>query len=211
VTSKRWTFNPFQRSLPVCPECLRPAAIEMGQCCWCGAEVHVPSAYSRWIWFLTLVTVAGLGSVSFSSRHIGTWLLSLLLLSLPVSIVWNYLIPPRIERGEDKSGWPFLFFYVGIFITFFLEWIAWGWLHVGLGAARSELNENWFFFSIPLYWVDSNFLIRSDRWLTDAIGSIMGNSFVWALVAFALYKAVSSILSRSRAIRLNISDKEDNT
>lgn len=202
-------FNPLKRNCPVCPECKRPLLIRRGRCCKCGVEVHLPVAYFRLLWFLTFLVLAGIGSVVFHSQHIGTWLFLLIIVSIPVRIAWGFVIPPWIERGEYKSGWPFGFFYLAVFMTLFLEWIAWGWLHVGLGATRAELSENWFFFSIPLCWISSNFLIRSDRWLSDAVGSILGNSFFYALFAFALYRAVSSVLDRNRAIRLNITDPEE--
>jgi hypothetical protein len=75
-----------------------------------------------------------------------------------------------------------------------------------LGASKAELNENWDFFSIPLGWINSAFVIRSDKWLSDVIGIIMANSVFPALVTFAVYMAVRARLNRNRAIRLNITD-----
>jgi hypothetical protein len=89
-----------------------------------------------------------------------------------------------------------------------IYWQAWGWLHIALGASKDELNENWDFFSIPLAWINSVFLIRSDKWLSDVIGIIMGNSFFYAILTFALYKVVRTRLNRNRAILLNITDVE---
>src|SRR5262249_44331720 len=142
-------LNALQPKPPVCPVCKRPGRIDRGQCSCCGAAIHIPDAYFRWLWFLTLLTLAGFAAFVFKSRHIGTWLLFLITVSLPVRIGWSFAIPPWFERGEYKNRWPFAFFYLAAFITLFLEWIAWGWLHVGLGATKSELGENWFFFSIP--------------------------------------------------------------
>lgn len=201
-------INPLKRNRPVCPGCKRPALIRLGRCCLCDAEVHFPAAYFRWLWFLTFLSLAGIGSFVLDSQHIGTWLLLLIILSLPVRIGWGFVIPPWLERGQYKNGWPFGFLYLAAFVTLFLEWTAWGWLHVGLGATRAELSENWFFFSIPLCWVSSKFLIRSDRWLSDAIGTILGNAFFYAVGAFALYRTVSSRLNRNRAIRLKITDSD---
>jgi len=201
-------FNPLRRQPLICPECERPARIQGGRCCGCGACIHLPVAYFRWLWFLTFLTLAGAATLVLTSQHIGTWLLLLIILTFPVRIAWSFVIPPWIERGELKSGWPFGFFYFAAFFTLFMDWMAFGWLHVGLGATKSEISENWFFFSIPLYWIDSNFLIQSDRWLSDAIGSILGNSFFYALVAFALYRGVSTRLNRNRAIRLKITDSD---
>ncbi|MBZ5664656.1 MAG: hypothetical protein LAO30_08650 [Acidobacteriia bacterium] len=175
---------------------------------WCDAEVHIPFVYFRWIWFLVLTTLVALGILTFNARHAGTWLLVLLFLSIPIRVIWGILIPPWIERGAFKAGLPFIAWYVTLCAFQIAYSLFWGWLHVGLGASKAELNENWDFFSIPLCWISSAFLVRSDKWLSDVIGIIVGNTFFEALGMFAVYTGVRARLNRNRAIRLNITDIE---
>jgi hypothetical protein len=96
-------FNPLHREVPVCPECRRPACIRQGLCQYCGAEVYIPIAYFRWLWFLVLTTLAVLGVLTFRVNHAGTWLLILLFLAIPIRVLWGILIPPWIERGVSRQ------------------------------------------------------------------------------------------------------------
>jgi hypothetical protein len=201
-------FNPLRREVPVCPECKRIARIARGCCQWCGAEVRVPIAYFRWLGFLVLITLVALGTPTFNARHAGTWLLVLLFLAIPIRVIWGILIPPWIERGPFKPRLPFIVWYVSVCVMNIAYWTLWGWLHVGLGASKDELNDNWDIYSVPLAWVNTAFLIRSDKWLSDVIGIICGNSFFYALALFGLYTVVHARLNRNRAIRLNITDIE---
>jgi hypothetical protein len=201
-------FNVLRREVPVCPECKRVARVARGRCLWCGAEVHIPVAYFRWLWFLVLTTLAVLGALTFRSRHAGTWLLVLLLLAIPIRFLWGIVVPPWFERGVFKAGLPFIAYYVSVCVLQVAYWSLWGWLHVGLGATKDELNDNWDVFSVPLAWINPAFLIRSDKWLSDVLGIIMGNSFFEALAFFVAYTAVRRRLNRNRAIQLNITDVE---
>ncbi len=201
-------FNPLHRELPVCPECKRIAGIVRGRCWCCGAKVHVPLAYFRWLWFLVVITLACLGSLTFNARHAGTWLLVLLFASVPIRLIWGALIPPWIERGSFKGDLPFIPYYLAICMIQIGYWTLWGWLHLGLGASKEELSDNWDMYSVPLAWINRSFLIRPDKWLSDVFGTIAGNSLFYAIIFFALYKAVSARLNRNRAIQLNLSEIE---
>ena len=201
-------FNPLRRELPVCPECRRAARVARGRCIWCGVQVHVPIAYFRWLWFLVVTTLTVVGALTFRSPHAGTWLLVLLLSAIPIRFLWGIVVPPWFERGPLKAGLPFIVYYVSVCALQIAYWSLWGWIHVGLGATKEELNDNWDIFSVPLAWINPAFLIRSDKWLSDVIGIIMGNSFFEALVLFLLYKGVHARLNRNRAIRLSITDTD---
>lgn len=135
-------------------------------------------------------------------------MLVLLVLAVPIRVVWGMLIPPWIERGVYKVDVPFIVFYAAACLIGIIYWTLWGWLHVGLGASKAELNENWDIFSVPLGWINSGFVIRSDKWLSDVFGIIMGNSFFKAVGIFVVYRVVRARLNRRRAIRLSISDSE---
>lgn len=118
------------------------------------------------------------------------------------------MVPPWFECGTFKTGLPFVAYCVAVSFLQIGYWTLWGWLHIGLGASRDELNDNWDIYSVPLAWINPAFLIRSDKWLSDVSGTIMGNSIFEALVFFGLYTAVRARLDRNRAIRLKISDAD---
>jgi hypothetical protein len=200
-------FNPFRRAVPRCPECGRPPRIGRdGKCLGCGERIYVPIAYFRWLWFLVFVTLVALAIPTFNGDHSGTWLLVLLVLAVPIRVIWGIIIPPWIERGAFKSEVPFIAFYGASCLMGIIYWTLWGWLHVGLGATKDELKDNWDIFSVPLGWIHPGFVIRSDKWLSDVFGTIMGNSFFGAVAIFFVYRVVRTRLNQNRAIRLDIAD-----
>jgi hypothetical protein len=101
-------LNPLHRTVPVCPECGRTARIARGRCRWCDAEVYIPIAYFRWLWFLVATTLVGMGVLTFNAGHAGTWLLVLLVLAVPIRLIWGIVIPPWFELGSVKYGLPLL-------------------------------------------------------------------------------------------------------
>ena len=134
-------------------------------------------------------------------------MLVLIFSAVPIRVIWGWFLPGS-SAGRSRQGCllsptalPWSFLQIGY-------WTLWGWLHIGLGASRDELNDNWDIYSVPLAWINPAFLIRSDKWLSDVSGTIMGNSIFEALVFFGLYTAVRARLDRNRAIRLKISDAD---
>lgn len=200
------TLNPFRREAPTCPGCSSRARIGRGRCLYCHAQVYIPILYFRMLWLLVVLSLAAIGTATFRRDHAGTWLLALLLAAIPLRLIFGILIVPWFELGAVRYSLPFPVWYVACCVTTLIYWEAWSWLHLGLGASKDEINENWDFFSVPLAWINSAFLIRSDKWPSDVIGIIMGNAFFYALGTFALYAGVRTRLNRNRAIRLNITD-----
>jgi hypothetical protein len=191
----------------LCPECGSPARIDGDyRCVWCGERIYIPFAYFRWLWFLVFVTLIALAIPTFNGKHAGTWLLVLLILALQIRAVWGIMIPPWVERGAFKEDVPFIAFYLASCFIGIVYWTLWGWLHVGLGATKDELKDNWDTFSVPLGWIHSGFVIRSDKWLSDVFGIIMGNSFFEAIAIFFVYRVVRRRLNRNQAIRLDLAD-----
>jgi hypothetical protein len=202
--------NPLRRTMPVCPACKMSARIFRGCCAYCGAETYIPLAYFRWIWFLVIVVLIVIGTIADSHDHPGTWLLSLIFLSIPLRIVWSVLIPPWFELGRPKSGIPFLFWYVTCVTLAFFYWQAWGWLTILLRASRNDFNDMMGFFSMPLCWVNPRFFIAPDRSFWDVCGILAGNSFFYALLTFLLYRAVHARLRANRVTRMNLTaDRSD--
>jgi hypothetical protein len=196
--------NPLRRMKPVCPACKMSARIFRGRCSYCGAETYVPLAYFRWIWLLVIVVLIVIGTITYSHDHPGTWLLSLIFLSIPLRIVWSVLIPPWLELGRPKSGIPFLFWYVTCVTLAFLYWQAWGWLSIVLRASRGDFADLMGFFSMPLCWVNSRFFIAPDRSFSEVCGILAGNSFFYALLVFLLYRGVHARLHANRVTRMSL-------
>jgi hypothetical protein len=196
--------NPFRRKMPACPECRMPARISRGCCRYCSTEIYVPLAYFRWIWLLVVALLVVIGTITYDHAHPGSWLLSLIFLSIPLRVVCGVLIPPWFELGKLKSGITFIFWYVTFIIFLFIYWQAWGWLSILLRASRSDFNDTMGFFSMPLCWVNPRFFIAADRTFSDVCGILAGNSFFYALVVFLLYRGVHARLHANRVTRMNL-------
>jgi hypothetical protein len=197
-------LNPFRRTPPVCPACRMPVRIVGGCCSYCGAEVHIPTAYFRWMWLLVITVLVVIGTITYDHDHPGSWLLGLIFLSIPLRIVCGTLIPPWFELSKLKSGIPFIFWYATFAIFLFLYWQLLGWLGVLLRASGSDFNDTMSFFSMPLCWVNPRFFIAPDRSFSDVCGILAGNGFFYALLAFLLYRGVHARLRANRVTRMNL-------
>ena len=201
-------FNPFHRRIPLCPVCggriFRLGGHGPLRCAFCNSELYVPIAYARWIWVLVVVLLSGLGVMTYSVQHTGTWLLLLLLLSVAVRALLGILIPPWFQAGRQNVAFPFLLWYVIIAITLPVSVIGLGWFHVLIGASKSEISDLMVTFSLPLGWIRSDFIIDPTKNFFDVCGIVLGNSFFYALGTFAVWRGAHTIIRRNRVTAINI-------
>lgn len=82
--------------------------------------------------------------------------------------------------------------------------LALGWFHVLTGSSRSEVSEFLITFSWPLDWITSDFVLDSNKTFLDACGTVVANSFFYAVATFAAWRFVRAILKRNRVIAMNL-------
>jgi hypothetical protein len=87
--------------------------------------------------------------------------------------------------------------------------LALGWFHVLTGSSRSELSEFLITLSWPLDWISSDFLLDSNKTFLDACGTVVGNSFFYAVASFAAWRFVRGILKRNRVTAMNLESSSD--
>jgi hypothetical protein len=63
--------------------------------------------------------------------------------------------------------------------------------------------------SWPLDWISSDFLLDSTKTFLDAGGTVLGNSFFYAVATFAAWRFVRAILKRSRVTAMNLDSRPD--
>ena len=87
--------------------------------------------------------------------------------------------------------------------------VAFGWFHVLTGSSRNELKEFLIQESLPLAWFSSDFLLDSNKTFLDACGTVLGNSFFYAVATFAAWRSVRAILKRSLVTAMNLESRPD--
>jgi hypothetical protein len=146
---------------------------------------------------------------TYSSAHAGTWLLCLIISSIPLRVAVGKAIPPWFETGKQRFRFTFLLWYVGIALSMPLCVVALGWSHVLTGSSRDELRNFLVTESLPLAWISSDFLLDSNKTFLDACGTVLGNSFFYAVATFAAWRSVRAVLNRSRVTAMNLDSRPD--
>ena len=115
-------------------------------------------------------------------------------------------IQPSKPSGFLKNVVLLLSFWLGIAFTMYAYGLVmFGWAAVIVGASRQEWYEHLDFLSVPLGWVNRNFVIRPERSLLTVCGIILCNSYFYALMLLPIYKIVHAALYRGRVTQLGIS------
>lgn len=73
-----------------------------------------------------------------------------------------------------------------------------------LRASRDEIREGLDFFSLPLGWFSSGFVIHSQQRFADVCGVIFANAFFYAIPIFLLYHFGRFIIRRNRVTRMDL-------
>src|SRR5690349_5001541 len=137
-------FNPFKPPRPICPRCKRLEFLAGGHgpliCQFCECPLRVPESYGRWIWGLTMVTLAAVGLPTYSSKHAGTWLLFLILLALPTRLFLGMLLPPWFEEGRQRFRFTFVVWYFTLALALPVSVGGLSGLHLAVGT-KTEIQE----------------------------------------------------------------------
>jgi hypothetical protein len=205
-------FNPLKPQRPVCPACGRHFFISghgVLKCAFCESKLCIPVAYPRLLWLLITIILVVVGMATYSSAHAGTWLLCLIISSIPLRVALGKAIPPWFETGRQQFRFTFLIWYLVMALSVPLDLIALGWFHLLLGSSRREVSNFLFTCSWPLDWISSDFVLDSNKTFLDACGTVVGNSFFYAVGTFAAWRSVRAILKRSRVTAMNIESRPD--
>jgi hypothetical protein len=206
-------FNPLKPEPPSCPVCRRQLFIVAGhgvlRCALCESELCIPIAYPQLLWLLIVTILGAIGIATYSSAHAGTWLLCLIISSIPLRIALGKTIPPWFNAGRQQFRFTFLLWYFGFALSLPLYRLAEGWFHVLTGNSKDELSEFLITSSWPLDWISSDFLLDSNKTFLDACGTVLGNSFFYAVATFAGWRFVRAILKRSRVTAMNLDSRPD--
>ncbi|HJT54747.1 MAG TPA: hypothetical protein VJ848_12910 [Candidatus Angelobacter sp.] len=98
----------------------------------------------------------------------------------------------------------FLAIWLGIVVTIMTNGYVLGWLAYLIGSHR-DLIESMDLWSMPLGFVNPEFVVRPDKGLVEVIGIVSANSYFWALGLMLVFKFVHSRMRRSRVTELAIS------
>jgi len=177
----------------------------IGKCIYCEADVHIPLAYFRWLWLLTLSIVIMLGVITYSPEPTGTWSLVLLLIALPIRWILGILIPPWLEPGTAQYQASFAILYVTYLMALLFELVCLGAAHFLIGATRNDVREWAQIMSAPLGLIHPAFWLTSARNFADWCGIFFANNLVITTVVYFLYRVMSRVRRRGEFARMNLS------
>jgi predicted RNA-binding Zn-ribbon protein involved in translation (DUF1610 family) len=202
------TFKP-----PTCPQCnerIWREHLKDWKCPSCHTDIGFADSYRRFIGLLTFASISLIATATHKSSSGGTWILSVVLLAIPVWLIFIIIVPPWLKRGHNQPKITIVSSWLGTALSVFVfEFLGFGTAYVLLGASQSELQELLDMLSSPLAWISPNFLLTPAKSLLDVCGVILGNSVFFGLLIFACYQLVWRALRRTRPTRLSISGSND--
>jgi len=116
--------------------------------------------------------------------------------------VYRYHAPPPGVIARNLG--MFLAIWLGIVFTIMTYGYVLGWLAY-LNGSHRDLIESMDMWSMPLGFVNPEFVVRPDKGLVEVIGIVSANSYFWALGLMLIFKFVHSRMRRNRVTELAIS------
>jgi hypothetical protein len=116
--------------------------------------------------------------------------------------VYRYDAPPPGVIARNLG--MFLAIWLGIVFTIMTYGYVLGWLAY-LNGSHRDLIESMDMWSMPLGFVNPEFVVRPDKGLVEVIGIVSANSYFWALGLMLIFKFVHSRMRRNRVTELAIS------
>ena len=178
-------------------------------CPSCDKRLCISADYVRWTLLLIFVLIVLIGLTTKTPDASGAWLLGLLVIALVLRMACIALIPPPLLVARKGEGIPFAACYIGLALTIIIQqFIVIGWAIVILGGSKRDLYEHFEMLSIPLAWINQNFLITPSRSILDVFGILLANSYFGAFALWACGNAVHAIFLRNRVTQLGITDSK---
>lgn len=116
--------------------------------------------------------------------------------------LYKYDAPPPGLIARNLG--VFLGIWLAIVVSIMTYGYVLGWLAYFNGSHR-DLAESMDLWSVPLGFVNPEFVVRPDKSLVEVIGIVSANCYFWALGLTLIFKFVHSRMRRSRVTELAIS------
>jgi hypothetical protein len=130
------------------------------------------------------------------------------LCAIPVSGFFSIAVPPKLVVGTYQPRVSLLSAWLGAALTIFVvEYLLFGSAYVFLKASPSDLQEHLTMLSLPLAWINRNFLTTPQKTFFDVCGVILGNSIFYGLIMYACYQPVRWAFRKAQPTQLSISGK----
>ncbi len=177
-------------------------------CPACSTKICIARSYYQCVGLLTLIAGGLIGVVTHQSTSGGSWLLGVILSTIPGAFFFMFVIPPWLKRGWNQVRITLLALWLSAALGMFLfQFIGIGFALLLLGASRQEVLDHVASLSIPLAWMSPNFLLTPSNSFFDLCGVLLGNSFFYGTFVFLCYQPVRWAFRRSRPTQLSISNR----
>jgi hypothetical protein len=197
-----------------CPHCRERLAIVRlsifapSKCSICGSLLSVSPLYRSATLFLSFATSLLVANILRIKAHAAIAWLPLLILS--VALVRNFaivLFPPklRLVRRDSfckkiepwRQNMRLLLMLWFAQASFLLAYgLVLGWVSYLVGGTQGDVREVCELFSVPLAWMNPDFVISPTSSLPAAFGIVFVNSFFYAATCTALTRIVQSRLRK---------------
>jgi hypothetical protein len=207
-----------------CPNCKRPLHIQRRgmpptvslllvsafnvrfHCPFCETRIGLSPNYQRWTLLMVVLLTTAIGWAFRTPSSSGAWLLGMMFIALTLRIVTLAALPAPLSVAPNHEGIPFAGCYLALALIIFIEqFILFGWGIVAMGS-RQDLYDHFQMLSVPLAWINPNFLITPQRGFLDVCGILLANSYFGAFAMWSCANTVRAVFRRNRVTRMSITD-----
>jgi hypothetical protein len=175
-------------------------------CLFCETRTGLSPNYQRWTLLLVVLLTTAIAWGFRGPSSSGAWLLSMMFIALLLRIVTLATLPTPLAVAPMNEGIPFAGCYLGLALIIFIEqFVLFGWGIVAMGS-RQDLYDHFQMLSVPLAWINPNFLITPQRSFSDVCGILLANSYFGAFTMWLCANGVRAIFRRNRVTRMSITD-----
>ena len=194
---------------PACGEEVRWEDLRNGPACpICHEWLRYSRKQARNRAFIAYAALIVIGFMTYTSKAVGSWLLFLLLLGIPINWLCNLFTRPRLEVGTPQPRLTYMGYVILLALEIFVLYVVviggFMWL---AGGSRRDLNELYDALSYPLAWLNPNFRITTESSFLDKFGTILGNSLFYGGLMYTCYLFVRRTFTRNRVTQIGITDR----